>query len=382
VGLFAADVAFATVEDCGAGGVLSVTFFGIDAPTEEDPLAVSGDGSTVVGGPDQNFRWNELGGFKFLSGGINDAAYDVSGDGSVVVGVADEILSPPEAFIWTSGTGIVGIASGSTSRALGVSADGSVVVGEIGIDAFRWTSTGGIMGLGHLPGAGFNSQANAISADGLTIVGTSTSTVFPFGEAFRWTSAGGMVGLGGLPGATASFALGVSADGSVVVGTSGLTPYEGFRWTSSGMVGLGTPVGFIESRAHSVSGDGSIIVGDLMPDGGGSEAAVWDATNGWRKVTDVLTLHGVSIGTWKLEGGVDISADGCTIVGRGLEPNTDREPWVVEFARVNVNPGPTPTPTLGLLASVMLALSLLAVLVRRTPLRWTASIRSGGPRAR
>jgi probable HAF family extracellular repeat protein len=293
VGLFAADVAFATVEDCGAGGVLSVTFFGIDAPTEEDPLAVSGDGSTVVGGPDQNFRWNELGGFKFLSGGINDAAYDVSGDGSVVVGVADEILSPPEAFIWTSGTGIVGIASGSTSRALGV-----------------------------------------------------------------------------------------SADGSVVVGTSGLTPYEGFRWTSSGMVGLGTPVGFIESRAHSVSGDGSIIVGDLMPDGGGSEAAVWDATNGWRKVTDVLTLHGVSIGTWKLEGGVDISADGCTIVGRGLEPNTDREPWVVEFARVNVNPGPTPTPTLGLLASVMLALSLLAVLVRRTPLRWTASIRSGGPRAR
>ena len=43
-------------------------------------------------------------------------------------------------------------------------------------------------------------------------------------EAFRWTSGGGMVGLGDLPGgSSASFATGVSADGSVIVGMGTMT---------------------------------------------------------------------------------------------------------------------------------------------------------------
>ena len=54
------------------------------------------------------------------------------------------------------------------------------------------------MGVGDLPGGGISSQAFAVSADGLVVVGGSSSA--NGGEAFRWTQAGGMVGLGDLPG--------------------------------------------------------------------------------------------------------------------------------------------------------------------------------------
>src|SRR5262245_56570228 len=88
-----------------------------------------------------------------------------------------------------------------------------------------------LQSLGDLPGGGFYSRANAVSADGSVVVGNSDSGKGQFGEAFRWTAAGGMVGLGDLPGGDFySDATGVSADGSVVVGTtyssSGLEPFR------------------------------------------------------------------------------------------------------------------------------------------------------------
>jgi probable HAF family extracellular repeat protein len=121
-----------------------------------------------------------------------------------------------------------------------VSADGSVVVGGSLDQAFRWTSTGGMVGLGILPGQlpGNHSVASAVSADGSMVVGSSgfsdTGTV-----AFRWTPAGGMVSLGLLPGEvrgvglTGSFAAGVSADGSVVVGIDTAASDRAFVWDAT-----------------------------------------------------------------------------------------------------------------------------------------------------
>src|SRR6266567_183925 len=81
-------------------------------------------------------------------------------------------------------------------------------------------------------------------------------------------SAVSFTSLGFLPGDNYSFATGVSGDGSVVVGTSGLQPYVGtgyyraFRWTAgSGMVGLGHLLGDTYSQADRVSADGSVVVG-------------------------------------------------------------------------------------------------------------------------
>ncbi len=77
-----------------------------------------------------------------------------------------------------------------------------------------------------------------------------------------------MVGLGMLQAPFGSFATGVSADGSTIVGngrrtTDPLQPeQEAFRWTSTtGMVGLGPARRRFYSEAFDVSSDGSVIVG-------------------------------------------------------------------------------------------------------------------------
>ena len=62
-----------------------------------------------------------------------------------------------------------------SSAAYGISADGSVVVGQSssasGLEAFRWTLDGGMVGLGDLPGGTFTSKARGTSADGSAVVG-------------------------------------------------------------------------------------------------------------------------------------------------------------------------------------------------------------------
>jgi probable HAF family extracellular repeat protein len=107
------------------------------------------------------------------------------------------------------------------------------------------------MGLGDLPGGSFSSQALGVSADGSVVIGAGSSASGT--EAFRWTSGGGMVGLGDLPGGPYfSLPYGVSADGSVVVGRGfSASGIEAFRWTSGGgMVGLGDfPGGSFSSEA-------------------------------------------------------------------------------------------------------------------------------------
>ena len=72
-------------------------------------------------------------------------------------------------------------------------------------------------GLGDLPGGAALSFASDISAEGTVVVGTSVSA--SGAEAFRWTRDDGIVGLGYLAGGLLrSQASGVSADGSVIVG--------------------------------------------------------------------------------------------------------------------------------------------------------------------
>src|SRR5262245_34961697 len=100
-------------------------------------------------------------------------------------------------------------------------------------------------GLGATPGA-VTRSATGVSDNGSIVVGASNAgedeVGLPANEAFRWTNSEGMVRLGHLPGSGESVARGVSAVGSIVVGSgpsiSGVE--EAFRWTSgSGMVGLG-----------------------------------------------------------------------------------------------------------------------------------------------
>ena len=206
----------------------------------------------------------------------------------------------------------------SASGASAVSADGSVVVGYSysgsGQEAFRWTQSAGMVGMGDLGGGGFQSAARDVSADGSVVVGYGSSASGP--EAFRWTQAGGMVGLGDLPGGPPSFyssfysrAHGVSADGSVVVGQgAGVSGLEAFRWTQgTAMVGLGDlPGGNFESAAYGVSADGSVVVG-YGTSASGREPFRWTEGGG------MVGLNNLAGGEYALASGV--SADGSVVVG-------------------------------------------------------------------
>jgi hypothetical protein len=80
-----------------------------------------------------------------------------------------------------------------SSRASDVSADGSIIIGNSlgtsGNFAFIWDVTNGMRPVGQAPGV-YYSNASAISADGLTLVGAVQS------DAFRWNSGFGIQRLG------------------------------------------------------------------------------------------------------------------------------------------------------------------------------------------
>jgi probable HAF family extracellular repeat protein len=176
-----------------------------------------------------------------------------------------------------------------------------------------------MVGLGALESGGYSS-ALGVSADGSVVVGQDSGPL-QTQESFRWTVGGGMEGLGFLPGGTSTgngAALGVSADGSVVVGisNSAATDLEAYIWTeSAGMIGLGfLGTGEQQSWANAVSADGSVVVGVSYPTTGGSaegtsEAFRWTAGSGM-------------VGLGFLPGGVlsealAASADGSVLVGWG-----------------------------------------------------------------
>jgi probable HAF family extracellular repeat protein len=164
--------------------------------------------------------------------------------------------------------------------------------------------------------------------------------------------------LGDLPGGDYphAWATGVSADGSVVVGTGSrgdaYTGREAFRWTEeTGMQGLGTG-GLSESFATGVSGDGSTVVGYTFRQYAGIVACLWDASGRLRFVDDVLRDdYGLDLGGWELRAATAISPDGRAIVGYGKNPLGQEEAWIA------VIPEPT---TLSLLV-----LGGLAMLRRR-----------------
>jgi len=142
-----------------------------------------------------------------------------------------------------------------------------------------------------------------------------------------------MQGLGFLPGAVVPIggANAVSADGSFVVGgsASASTVREAFIWDAThGMRGLGDlPGGDLDSDALGVSADGSVVVG-VGHTSAGLEAFVWDAENGMRSLQVMLTSLGIDLTGWQLTQAVSVSADGSTIAGSALNPAGAAEAFI------------------------------------------------------
>ncbi|MBX9792231.1 MAG: hypothetical protein K2Y37_25185 [Pirellulales bacterium] len=271
-------------------------------------------------------------GLSDLPGGaFSSRANSVSADGTTVVGAGNvdvtKTYSNGEAFRWTASTGMVGLGdfpdsnlnpNGRGSYAFGVSGDGSIVVGSgsspeaIPVQAFRWTDPTGIEGLGYLTAEPY-SEGFAISADGSTIVGTGRSY-----EAFRWTQPTGMVGLGGLPGGDGSSgARAVSADGSVIAGgAKSALGNEPFIWTqATGMVGLGNLAGgtYLDASALGISPEGNVIVG--FSNSSNAPSPLYEAFR-WTQATGMVGLSDLPGGTFLSEASAT-SSNGEVVVGYG-----------------------------------------------------------------
>jgi probable HAF family extracellular repeat protein len=298
-----------------ATGMVGLGSLNPEAPWS-NAFATSSDGSIIVGTSyvpgERNlfgvFRWSSETGFVglVLPAGSDEAwGVGVSGDGSLTLG---NTFGPSSysrfkgSVLWTSGGGQIPVGDATSSGHLfasGISADGNVVIGSTisptnRSEAAYWTNTGGISGLGDPLSDTYSSGAYAVSADGAVIVGSIHPTGDEnFDEAFRWTRNTGMVGLGRLPGATGSKALGVSGDGSIVVGLS-----------------------FSEALYDS-------------------EAMIWSESAGLKRLLDVLVAQGATgLDGWTLNYAAGISEDGRWVVGDGENPNGDREAFLANIAAV------------------------------------------------
>jgi len=232
------------------------------------------------------------------------------------------IWTTPMVFAQNSFQGVGDLAGGKfESWVWDVSGNGEVAVGHSYYSydgagfyqAFRWTESTGMVGIGFVEG-GYLSVAEAVSENGTAIAGYSVSTEFDQGEAFRWIDPGPMVGLGGIPGTqvTSSVAYGVAADGGLVVGrsTSNYQNTEAFFWLFPfGMTGLGYfPDGDV-SYAEDICyrGEDAVIVGWSNHTDGTAEAYYF-ITPGPMNGMDYLSGYSSSKA-------ISISGDGNVIVG-------------------------------------------------------------------
>ncbi|MCC6679205.1 MAG: PEP-CTERM sorting domain-containing protein [Phycisphaerales bacterium] len=308
-----------------APGQVTLTGLGVlPGGSSSSAAGVTADGNTIVGTSastfgQEMFRWTQASGIARVgavpTGPVMQDCVGVSADGSVIAGTIGG-----EAVRWTAATGFAGLGFfpfGSSSAALAISRDGDWVVGtSMGIpetQGFWWNHSLRIQPMGTSCGT-YISSPRAVTDTGVVVGKDYCSD-----EAFRWTLSSGMVGLGYL-GVNRSIAYDVSDDGAVVVGSSSTTELarlEAFRWTAqTGMVGLGDlPGGPFNSEATAISGDGRIITG-FGTSVFGQEPFIWDARRGMRNLVDWLLARGVASATqWLVVTPSAVSHDGSVIVG-------------------------------------------------------------------
>lgn len=322
-----------------------------------EATAVSADGSVVVGTGCTThgvraFRWTASQGIAEIpapDGMVETWATGVSADGAYVSGYGRAGDSPPYGYAGfryhISGVMNVIAVTGSDVIAKGISGDGSMIVGtswstDADNEAFFWTEDDGLTRLSGLAGQAGRTNAEAISDDGLVIVGDRIYDGAPYRDCFVWTEAG-------VSGFSAHTVNAVSRDGSLVVGgldNHDTSLFEAYRWTAeTGTLPLGTCLPDYHSRALGVSGDGSIIVGYVQNNAGFDEqkAFIWDQQHGMRLLQNVLEEdYGFDLSGWKMDEqwaswkATAISQNASTIVGTALNEQGRRQAWRAVLRRV------------------------------------------------
>jgi len=298
-------------------------------------IGLSADGRVAVGSADTTnplggtaFRWEDgvIAGLGTTGWGSANAA---STDGGVVVG---------DHWRWDHGvvTTVLDTDGNPVQGVTDVSADGSVMVGVerlfgVSDQGFR-TSNGSPVLLELPPGATQISGGRPVfvSADGSVIVASAPTGVGYRFAPFRWQN-GQAVWLPRLysPSLYDSSVTGISADGSVIVGTDAGIPVY---WKDGQVVQLPILFGLFIGEPQGVSADGSVIVGMS----GNAYATLW-LRGQPHQIFDLLDAQGVNLTGWVLgqtsgQASVDVSDDGLTIVGTGTY-NGAVASWIAHFDR-------------------------------------------------
>ncbi len=334
--------------------------------------------------------------FSLIQSDLTDLG-GISADGSTVVGatgVESGFVVTFSPFRWTIETGAILLApvpfTGQTI-AQAVSADGSVIAGRTPTGGFLWTSPGPRQNLAFgevldlsasgatyitsagrgqfptppvtlptLPGASIGRPV-ALSADGQTVAGNDTVQVedpggggygYGYGgpslinvsQAVRITPSNAVQSLGAL-GGDESFALGISADGAVVVGRAERAPASGginraFSSTNgAAMVELPTPPGTqnATSAALDAAGDGSVIVGDA-----GGQAVFWSGGSP-QFIREYMLSRGIDVSAHQFLTAEGVSDDGRFVVGQSFRTGSGTvDAYRVDLQAFCVAPSPAP----------------------------------------
>ncbi len=276
--------------DSGAGWVALGGIGSSSGGETSSGWGISADGSTAVG-----LGWISAGGAHAIRSvdlaaptdlgstvkGRSSRANGCNADGTVVVGWQDSTSGFRQGAVWNDGVQTLitlGTNGAALGEASGCSADGTWVVGNgvssNGSNAWRWSAETGGVNIGTPPSFGWRGASVGISGDGTTIVGFYRPFPGPatFGRGFLWTEEDGQQDLTDLAiasgidipsGVVLALPLGISSDGSTVVGVArGPSGTFGFRL----QFGADCPADF--------DGDGTVSGGDLA-----TLLAAWGTTN-------------------------------------------------------------------------------------------------------
>lgn len=247
--------------------------------------------------------------------------HGVSSDGAIAVGSRwHPVKDADHAVMWKDGVVTdLGTLGGRRSWASKITDDGLIVGGSddgSGNSLAVYWRAGTMTPLRFRPDAPDHyGSANGVSADGSVIVGT--TSLGSAQQAFRWVrdSAGkGVMTTFGASDGRGSEALDTSADGSVVVGfvyySSDTVSQLAFRWVKAtrGRTGGGTMTVLrsgrdTESAAQAMSLDGAVVVGFREIATGRREAFRWE--------------RGVMTGLGALRGGEFLHSEASAVSGDG-----------------------------------------------------------------
>lgn len=256
----------------------------------------------------------------------------LSSSGKIAVGFIATPANNNQAGAWIVSHGLIALPipfaqTEGMSNAQGVSSDGRYIVGYVMpensslMQGVLWTDASKLTYLTPLaPGADY--YANGISADGSIVVGTA-SDQHNNEHAVYWDRAANTIhDLGSLNHSSSQFSNAIAAnhDGSVIVGSStndaGIT--QGFRWTAkTGIVELPSLSG--TSQAKGISDTGRII-GSSINAKNENRAVYWEDN----QIKDLGTLRTDNRGYSSAQ---DISATGKVIVG-SADSDTQRTGFI------------------------------------------------------